>query len=85
MSDNTVDFSQNKAPLDYASIKDSLNTEKKTWWNTRSGYIIKTTYDPSNRSYHEQNLPFNLIPEGKPITFESNVINEQTPSSHNES
>ena len=60
--------------IDYATIKDALNTEKKCWWNTRAGYIIKTQYDPSTRSYKEQNLPYNLTPEGIPIKFTSNEI-----------
>ena len=34
MSDNSVDFSQNKQQLDYASVKEACNTENKIWWNT---------------------------------------------------
>ena len=78
MSDNTVDFSQNKQQLDHASIKEACNTDKKIWCNTRGGYIIKTTYNPAQRSYDEQHMPYNLIPEGIPIHFQSNVISEQS-------
>jgi hypothetical protein len=74
MSDNNVNFSNNKVKINVEDMKQACNTENKIWWNTRGGYIIKTKYDPNNRSYHEDNLPYNLVPEGIPIKFQSNEI-----------
>ena len=74
MSSNIVNHSNNRRPIDVNAIKDVLNCDKKTWWNTRAGYIIKTTYDTNNRTFHESNLPYNIVPDGIPIKFASNKI-----------
>jgi len=74
MSDNTVNFSNNKVNIDHSGIKESLNPSNKIWWNTRGGYIIKTVYNAEQRSFNEQNIPFNLNPQGHPIKIGTNEV-----------
>ena len=67
----------NHHKLNRDSIKKSFNHDNyKTWWNTRDGFIIKTTYDERNRNYIIHKQPFNIRPSGIPIHFQTNIISE---------
>lgn len=66
---------QNK--INIQSIKDTIDPDNnKIWWNTRDGYIVKTSYNETTNKYLIQKQPFNIKPNGIPIHFQTNVISD---------
>ena len=64
---------QNK--INIQSLKETINPDNnKSWWNTRDGYIIKTTYNESTNRYSIQKHQFNVTPNSIPIHFQTNMI-----------
>jgi len=71
----TSNKKQNK--INIQSIKDTMNPDNnKIWWNSRDGYIVKTTYSETTNQFLIEKQKFGLKPNGIPIHFQSNVISE---------
>ena len=68
-------MTKNKNKINIKDIKETMNPDNnKVWWNTRDGFIIKTTYNESTNRYSIHKHEFNVVPNGIPIHFQTNMI-----------